>query len=181
MQVRRWMRTTDVGCAESGVWRLIVLHCTFCLRCHRTAQQHAPPPPSSHSSFLRSLTPIPALEGVYAHLISKVATAAIDGKGWAPRQYLTAVQQLLQSEHGAVAEADLQAALGGDGTAVAALLAMVQQGLLGVRASSGASCVGVLFVDVRYCAHVAVPCDAARSGWLSLFSPIFPNTYTLGS
>jgi len=108
--------------------------------------------------------------------MDKVATAAIVGQGWAPRQYLTAMQQLLQSDHGAVIAADLRAALGDSGDA--ALLAMVKEGLLGVRASSGASCVGVPFVNLRCCAPAAVPCDAALPR-LSSPSPR-PQIYTLG-
>ena len=127
-------------------------------------------PPSPHLT-----SPIPALEGVYAHLMDKVATAAIVGQGWAPRQYLTAVVMLLQSPHNAVIKADLRAALGDGGDA--ALLAMVKKGLLGLRAPSGASCVGVLLVALLCTCGRAVRCCLALVGFLSF--PQYMHTWLL--
>ena len=95
------------------------------------ARAQQPPPP-------------PALLGVWSYILDVVETAATSSSGWAQRQYLTAVKMLLQSPHNALIKADLRAALGYGGDA--ALLAMVKEGLLGLRAPSGASCVGVLFV-----------------------------------
>ena len=109
------------------------------------ARAQQPPPP-------------PALLGVWSYILDVVETAATSGSGWAQWQYLTAVKMLLQSPHNAVIDDDMRAALGDGGDA--ALLAMVKEGLLGLREPSGASCVGVYF-SLRCCAPAGVPCGAA--------------------
>ena len=67
--------------------------------------------------------------------MEQVSAAAEGGPGWTPDQYLRTVDQLLMSKYSAVPMRDMKLVLGKGGAA--ALQAMVQAGMLGVRPQSG--------------------------------------------